>query len=237
MQLRIWRTFISSKALFISMSLSSLKSRLEHHLLHFGVGELPWAVLGTKTSPSIMLDQTKLPAVRSFCHLGSVWWDSVGITGLSYHTETWCSLWQLYKVCWNRVDLCSLGWRFSRLSGLSCCCTGVRPACCTWVRFVSWGISPEITFIFFYSVTLRRKKWQADQWERPALYWLSFIRRFEVFWSINKEGLAVLIYTSSSQNCQSISYTVLQKYPESWIQISWELFWPLDGKKKKKRKV
>lgn len=79
------------------------------------------------------------------------------------------------------------------------------------------------------------KKWQADQWERPALYWLSFIRRFEVFWSINKEGLAVLIYTSSSQNCQSISYTVLQKYPEGWIRISWELFWPLDGKKKKKK--
>lgn len=51
------------------------------------------------TSPSIMLDQTKFPVVQSFCHLGSVWWDSVGITGLSYHTETWCSLWQLYKVC------------------------------------------------------------------------------------------------------------------------------------------
>lgn len=42
------------------------------------------------TSPSLMLDQTKFPDVQSFCHLEG---DSLGVTGLSYHTETQCKVW------------------------------------------------------------------------------------------------------------------------------------------------
>lgn len=36
--------------------------------------------------------------------------------------------------------------------------------------------------------------------ERPALFLLSFIRRFEGFGSFNKEGSSVLIYILSSQD-------------------------------------
>lgn len=157
----------------------------------------------------MVLGHAQFLVVQSFCHLACVWCDFAVITGLSYHTETQCSLRQLYEVYRTRVDLCSLGWRFTRLSVLSCCCAKVRLAYWIGGRFVSWGVSLEITFIFYYRLMLRWKKWQVDQWERPVLYWLSFIRRFEVFWSINKQESGVIIYTFSSQNCPSISYTVL----------------------------
>lgn len=120
------------------------------------------------TSPSIILENNKFPVVPSFCHLGSVWCDSAGITGLSYHSETWCSLWQLYGVCWARADLCSLGWRFTRLSCLSCWCTGVKLVHWTGGRVVSWGISLEITFIPLYSVMQRWKSAKLIN-ERPLL--------------------------------------------------------------------
>lgn len=147
------------------MSLSSLKNRLEHHFFHFGVRELLWPVLGRLCQPVLPQCLTKLnfQLCQFFCHLGSVWCDSAGITGLSYHTEAWCNLWQLYEVCRIRVDRCSLGWRFTKLSCSSCCCTVVRlqgMQCWTGGRFVSWGISLEIAFIFCYSVILR---WKNDK--------------------------------------------------------------------------
>lgn len=56
------------------------------------------------------------------------------------------------------------------------------------------------------------EKCQVDQWESPALYWLFFVRGFDVFWSSNKEDSALLIYISSSCNCPSIFYTQFPKY-------------------------
>lgn len=41
--------------------------------------------------------------------------DSLGITGLSYHAETQCTLGTQYEECWTRVDLCCLCWGFTRL--------------------------------------------------------------------------------------------------------------------------